>query len=56
MQGVKVPLAAITKAIPLLDKIKKVNVGQYGPYLSAVKKQARMTMSTGVQAVSVQPE
>jgi hypothetical protein len=27
-------------------------VGEYGPYLSAVDKQAMMTISTGVQAVS----
>jgi glycogen debranching enzyme len=39
-------------AIRLLDRIRKENVGEYGPYLSATEKQAMMTISTGVQAVS----
>jgi hypothetical protein len=39
-------------AIPLLDKIRSENVGKYGPFLSAVDRQAMMTISTGVQAVS----
>ena len=36
----------------LLDKIRRENVGEYGPFLSAVDRQAMMTISTGVQAVS----
>ena len=36
----------------LLEKIRRENVGAYGPYLSAVERQAMMTISTGVQAVA----
>ena len=39
-------------AIALLDKIRRENSGEYGPYLSAVEGQAMMTISTGVQAVA----
>jgi glycogen debranching enzyme len=45
-------IAPKEKAIRLLNKIRKENVGEYGPYLSAVEKQAMMTISTGVQAIS----
>lgn len=45
-------IAPKEKALPLLDKIRKENVGDYGPYLAAVEKNAMMTISTGVQAVS----
>ncbi len=45
-------IAPRDKALPLLDKIRKEDSGPYGPYLSAVEKQAMMTISTGVQAVS----
>jgi glycogen debranching enzyme len=45
-------IAPRARAIPLLDKIRKENVGEYGPFLSAVDRQAMMTISTGVQAVS----
>jgi glycogen debranching enzyme len=45
-------IAPKARAIQLLDKIRKENVGEYGPYLSAVEKQAMMTISTGVQAIS----
>jgi glycogen debranching enzyme len=45
-------IAPHTRAIRLLDRIRKENVGEYGPFLSAVEKQAMMTISTGVQAVS----
>jgi glycogen debranching enzyme len=45
-------IAPRERAIQLLDKIRKEDVGEYGPYLSAVEKQAMMTISTGVQAVS----
>ena len=36
---------------PALDKIRREDVGEYGPFLSAVDEQAMMTISTGVQAV-----
>ena len=45
-------IAPRARAIPLLDRIRNEDVGEYGPYLSAVDKQAMMTISTGVQAVS----
>ena len=45
-------IAPRQKALSLLDKIRKENVGEYGPYLSAREKQAMMTISTGIQAVS----
>ncbi|HEV7367127.1 MAG TPA: hypothetical protein VGN76_14880 [Gemmatimonadales bacterium] len=45
-------IAPRARAIPFLDKIRKEDVGEYGPYLSAVDQQAMMTISTGVQAVS----
>jgi len=38
--------------VPFLGKNRKENVGEYGPYLSAVDRRAMMTISTGVQAVS----
>jgi glycogen debranching enzyme len=45
-------IAPRARALRLLDKIRLENVGEYGPFLSAVEKQAMMTISTGVQAVS----
>jgi glycogen debranching enzyme len=45
-------IAPPARAIQLLDKIRQENVGKYGPFLSATDKQAMMTISTGVQAVS----
>jgi glycogen debranching enzyme len=45
-------IAPRSRAIRALDRIREENVGEYGPYLSAVEKQAMMTISTGVQAVS----
>jgi glycogen debranching enzyme len=45
-------IAPRARAIRLLNKIRDENVGEYGPFLSAVEKQAMMTISTGVQAVS----
>jgi glycogen debranching enzyme len=45
-------IAPRARAISLLDKIRRENSGEYGPYLSAVEKQAMMTISTGVQAVA----
>ena len=44
-------IAPRARAIRLLDKIRRENVGEYGPFLSAVERQAMMTISTGVQAV-----
>jgi len=45
-------IAAPDKAIRLLDRIRRENVGEYGPYLSAVEEQRMMTIATGVQAVA----
>ena len=45
-------IAPQARAIRLLDKIRRENSGEYGPYLSAVERQAMMTISTGVQAVA----
>src|SRR5947209_15281143 len=45
-------IAPRARAIQLLDRIRNHNVGEYGPFLSAVERQAMMTISTGVQAVS----
>jgi hypothetical protein len=36
----------------MLDKVRKENLGEYGPYLSAVEKKYMMTSATGVQAVA----
>jgi glycogen debranching enzyme len=49
---VETGIAPRDRAIRLLDRIRKENVGEYGPYLSATEKQAMMTISTGVQAVA----
>ena len=45
-------IAPPERALRLLDKIRSENTGEYGPFLSAVERQAMMTISTGVQAVS----
>ncbi len=45
-------IAPRARALRSLDKIRQEHVGEYGPFLSAVEKQAMMTISTGVQAVS----
>ncbi len=45
-------IAPRARAIALLDKIRRENSGEYGPYLSAVARRAMMTISTGVQAVA----
>ena len=45
-------IAPRARAIRLLDKIRREDVGAYGPFLSAVDRGAMMTISTGVQAVS----
>jgi glycogen debranching enzyme len=48
----EVGIAPRDRAIRLLDKIRRENVGEYGPFLSAVERQAMMTIATGVQAVA----
>jgi len=48
----EVGIAPRERAIPSLDKIRRENVGEYGPFLSAVERQAMMTIATGVQAVA----
>ena len=45
-------IAPPARAIQLLDKIRRENSGEYGPYLSAVERLAMMTIATGVQAVA----
>jgi glycogen debranching enzyme len=45
-------IAPRARAIALLDRIRRENTGEYGPFLSAVDRGAMMTISTGVQAVS----
>jgi Bacterial alpha-L-rhamnosidase 6 hairpin glycosidase domain len=45
-------IAPRERAIRLLDKIRREDNGEYGPYLSAVERQSMMTISTGVQAVA----
>ena len=45
-------IAPRERAIALLDKIRKENLGEHGPYLSAVERLYMMTIATGVQAVS----
>lgn len=45
-------IAPRARAIQLLDKVRRENVGEYGPYLAAAERRAMMTISTGVQAVA----
>jgi glycogen debranching enzyme len=45
-------IAPRDRAIRLLDRIRRENVGPHGPYLSAVERLHMMTIATGVQAVS----
>jgi hypothetical protein len=45
-------IAPPARAIRLLDRIRRENVGAYGPYLSAVERDRMMTIATGVQAIS----
>jgi len=49
---VEMGIAPTEKANRLLDKVRKEDCGEYGPYLSAVEKRYMMTISTGVQAVA----
>ena len=48
----EIGIAPRDRAIRLLDRIRKENVGEYGPFLSAVEEQRMMTISTGLQAVA----
>ncbi|MGZ8391795.1 MAG: alpha-L-rhamnosidase-related protein, partial [Gemmatimonadales bacterium] len=48
----EVGIAPRERAIRVLDRIRRNDVGEYGPYLSAVERQAMMTISTGVLAVA----
>ena len=48
----EVGIAPRSRAIEALDRIRRDDVGEYGPYLSAVDREAMMTISTGAQAVS----
>jgi glycogen debranching enzyme len=45
-------IAPRERAIRLLDKIRRENVGEYGPFLSATERLSMMTIATGVQAVA----
>jgi hypothetical protein len=45
-------IAPRERAIRVLDKIRRENVGPHGPYLSAVERRSMMTIATGVQAVA----
>jgi glycogen debranching enzyme len=45
-------IAPRARALGALDRIRRENVGPYGPYLSAVERLYMMTIATGVQAVA----
>ena len=45
-------IAPYNRAIRALDNIYNHNLGEYGPYLSAVEAKHMMTIATGVQAVA----
>ena len=45
-------IAPRDRAIEALDRIRKEDVGEYGPFLSGVNRGAMMTISTGVLAVA----
>ena len=48
----EVGIAPRERAIRLLDRIRRENVGPHGPYLSATERLRMMTIATGVQAVA----
>ena len=48
----EVGIAPRDRAIRALDRIRRENVGPYGPYLSATERLHMMTIATGVQAVA----
>ncbi len=45
-------IAPRDRALRLLDHVRNENVGDYGPWLSAVEEQRMMTIATGLQAVA----
>jgi glycogen debranching enzyme len=45
-------IAPRDRAIRSLDNIRRENVGEYGPFLSATERLYMMTIATGVQAVA----
>src|SRR6476661_3603781 len=45
-------IAPPARARAALDKIRRDNVGEFGPFLSAVDRGSMMTIATGAQAVS----
>jgi hypothetical protein len=45
-------IAPRARAVRLLEKIRRENSGEYGPYLSATERRSMMTISTGVEAVA----
>jgi glycogen debranching enzyme len=45
-------IAPRERALRVLDRFRRGSVGEYGPYLSAVDRQAMMTISTGVAALA----
>jgi glycogen debranching enzyme len=45
-------IAPSARAIQFLDKIRREDIGEYGPYLSAIERRSMMTIATGVQAVA----
>jgi glycogen debranching enzyme len=45
-------IAPRARALRVLDRIRKHDLGEYGPYLSAVEGERMMTISTGVLAVA----
>ena len=45
-------IAPRARAIGLLEKTRREDVGPYGPFLSAVERQATMTIGTGALAVA----
>ena len=49
---IEMGIASRDKAIRQLDRTRRENAGEYGPYLSAVEQQRMMTIATGVQAVA----
>jgi glycogen debranching enzyme len=49
---IEMGIAPRVRALQVLDRIRKNDVGEYGPWLSAVERQAMMTISTGVLAVA----
>jgi glycogen debranching enzyme len=48
----EVGIAPPERARAALDKMRRDDVGEYGPFLSAVDRGSMMTISTGAQAVS----